>query len=773
MAEGDATVTAADVRRRVGWLLIAVGVVAIDLPPAIVGRLFGWSSWKTLTGFDLLPDVIGYLMMAAACRSLCRSVPRFSRAQLWALTAAAASALYLLLDMHLAITGSRATGLPFGGRPTYGQTVLDAPTSIVARLVAAAVTWSILTGLADLTAGPEGPARIAFGSFWPPELPKLSRRTRSIRNGWLLLFSAVLALGLAPGQVFRSPTLLVGAGFVMAVVSIAIFWAMYATWDGLGFFVPQAELTSNTTDDKASTGRLNRVLAGSAVLLFVITGTYDLSTRRDPTSPTLLSILDRQPADLIVEPDGLTMNRTSEPTHAWMAGVETSAVSEVVPPGLRPQSCDIRRSMLTAIDLTTGTLAWSQEIPVQPQADVVTMGDDVIVVDPLSNAVPVSVAAIDAATGRIRWQKFLPTGELRVHGVGVDDDRVALISTPWSFHLTRSTDLFVIAADGTELSRETGNSIFAIRESDQKTAAGIRLIDQVDDVAFANRVIYEEYNYAEWLELMAMVPPADKPLEASQGLYYLTTYPVYRLHRLDPQTGTGHALPFIVPPGRSDRIGDDNYPGSPFQQGLGYLTIVRASEGTYHLFVVDLDSATIRWDVGPVRAAAAAGSNILLDLDDASTPGNRRMDLVSSDGPTKKQWSLPLMPNLADGNGYVGLVGDRLVFYVAGDDASISVAEGNGRFLALPASAGSSAGSMRVSEVRAAGDWTAGPGPSTHVDDRWIAVIDGAHLVWAHVSALDEEPERLDMTHLGWSRPNLAVVGDTAIIGWTRPTSCD
>ncbi len=672
--------------------------------------------------FDLLIDAAGYFVVAVAAGDLYRSESTFRRVQL-AANAAAVFALGSVVQQLRDGLVNNEQGVPSGGWSLSGwasdsPTGLDLVFSITGAIVGWALVWYLLTAIKRMA--------IQDGNEM---LAKHARRTALITVSLMvatnLTWWALATTGLNLPVVAILPWLaLVGYGIV----------SLRLVWDA----ATELTFARGTSPAPASSGPV-RALAIGALVVGGASLIYEVGFRPPPPTLALANALDNQPAELVLTPDYLE-------TDVFRPGNEDGSLDLGWSSDL---SCEDTYTSLLGIDLTSGETIWEHQIQRQPAGRLTTLGKAVVVIDPEVGNLPPSVAAIEAQTGYVLWQRYIAADGLWVHGTA--DSAVALATRTGPFH--DDLDGLLIDSTGEIIETFSDDLLDRSQGSLDELEPGVILRSPTGPA----RQPHEPMRYDPAIDIRIGEPVAGKQVVVDRRNGDHSPYVI----NLD--SGTVKPAERYGVTNRYNTYGNANSPGAPVQLGDDHFLVLLGSEQgpNSKLVVYYLDTATIAWQQEHVRSAASAGDKILHDK--RTDTGRhevvtRRLHLVESDDPTEVVWAVDLSVNPAGGNGFLGRNGDGLVFLVEadGDDPS------RGDFLVLDAD-----GATDLPEViKAAGRLGGGPSPLSHVDDDVVVAVSGQEIIW------QRNGQPTQRTEVG-PVSSLTVVDGTLVAEKAGPEPCD
>lgn len=351
--------------------------------------------------------------------------------------------------------------------------------------------------------------------------------------------------------------------------------------------------------------------------------------------------------------------------------------------------CDQPATQVRAVGVSDGSVLWQQDVsnPYQEFFGEWYVLDDedgpaaLVQIDAGLNDLPPSIRAIDIASGDLAWQRFLEleqvtraaqsATELVVQGVAVDDGAPNTLVT------------LAVDAHGA-LSRSP-------------------------DVQFDSSLPFDpsaQFGPGFWLtsDVANVIVDGD-----TQRQVYAGGGDGGRIDIWDVATGTtvnGDRLPLDEV---YQGLGASSSPGLPLQANDSLILAVIGSPmgPNTRLAVFDGVTGSFKWSIEDTRAGALAGDHILYDkrneepIDAEST---RDLYLVDGADVDRVVWSTALAVNEAGGNGFLGMIGEDLVF-------AVTSGTGDLEFLTI-------SDESDVPELLQAADWF-GSGPSRrhHVDE--------------------------------------------------------
>ena len=377
-----------------------------ELGRAALRRIY-WASLIVLfdvriQGFDLLVDPVGYLMLADAAFRLSLHERAFRTVQRCAYVLALFSVAEIIRSMRATdrtVSPTAGTDV-FWSRPGVNEMSVEAATvspalllSAVGTVVGWVLVWFLLGGVAAI-ARSDG-------------LTKFADRTETIRR------RLVIALAVADGLawiLFAAGALEATFPVVLIVGVIALIlgiMGLKAVWDGgadLLFLDHGSEIDEAVHPPVGSPPGLMwlAVTAGLASIFLAV-----VEEPFDPNDPVATATA--------LQPAGIT--RTG------FLDVDISDPDRFNE--FPDQDYCVAMSGLTSVDLGSGELLWTHEIPRQMAGRLMNTDELVFIVDDRTGSrLPPSVAALGPKSGFVEWQYFFEAAQARFYGQR--DDRVAV-----------------------------------------------------------------------------------------------------------------------------------------------------------------------------------------------------------------------------------------------------------------------------------------------------------------------------------------------------------
>ncbi|MEM9893105.1 MAG: PQQ-binding-like beta-propeller repeat protein [Actinomycetota bacterium] len=564
--------------------------------------LVGLDLW--INGFDLLPDVLGFLLIAWATARL-RPVARSYASARWAAYVLATFAL----AEQLAAIGAAGVGQAVDSSPLTGR---DGGFGIVAALVGWAVLVllirSILTGIAGqaTTVGEE------------------QLRQRSER-----LAGHILIAGVIGPMILLFLVQVGGAGReVVVVIAVALWLAVRVL---LVLRKANRVLPTATTGDPAAEPLPNHhrliLVAGGffAVASFFIVDDPAPAALSDPTvagttpyaqaaQASLDDAMDRQPPGLVLDPAQPVYNPLPPEIHDGTGCVVATAPT------------------LVAWSLATGSEVWSRDLPSFDRPPLAIDADTVLVVDPGLDTVLPSVTALRMSDGTVAWQHHVEAVVLRpavaVDGGALFDVDGGLALDDYEPYRAR------IDADGDLV--------------DLGPPAGV-----FDPAPIASTPVNDELPVLVWFhdgaEPVLRIEGADGGITDTSPLPWDDVYDAFGSQSsLGPwlQVGRRHALTLF---------GSTQGPNAR-------LTVYGLDDGLPRWTQEDLRSASLAPNPNDPDGDLIV-YDVRNDLPETAV-STRELTVVRADDPAVELWSMALTVNGQGGNGFLGATDDGLVFAV-------------------------------------------------------------------------------------------------------------
>ncbi len=467
-----------------------------------------------------------------------------------------------------------------------------------------------------------------------------------------------------------------------------------------------------------------------AVVGVVLLGSVWLGGRTEQTP--LDQALERQPAELVSQPDEFTTNATS--------------VDD------RPPDCAPGPVELMALDVGDGSTRWRHQVPpvsgLHSAFAVISNGSGghvAVTFDERLGERPPSVLALDANTGQPVWQRFVAAESIHPELIG-----------PESIVLSLEPE------HNPETGNDSGVTFLTVDGAGQTRSHPSTVTD--DGFGIGPEPGQELTRFSHTFPISPLLD--DRSDRA--GLIRDTTHNEFGLAAveiIDPLSGQVLRLDDLPLEGDFNTIGSETSPGEPVQVGPDHILVVIGSSfgPNTRLAVLDRTNGSLRWTMDHTRAAAMAGDNILYDkrneepVDAAST---RDLFLVDGSNPERELWSTALAVNQDGGNGFLGTVDGDLVFAVAPDAAGDGDNGAGLEFLIID-------DPDDVPElITAAEGYGSGPSGRHHVDPDVLAAAAPSGVLVQPVGGdtvlVETENPPIQVTRVG---DRLLVAGGQAVIG--------
>lgn len=413
----------------------------------------------------------------------------------------------------------------------------------------------------------------------------------------------------------------VGNGLLVAATETGIIWQRGGR-----------DLQRRSTDELTGSVGVRQNISALAVVDDV------LVVQAEPSLYCLGSEREEHLDQLITAPDELRFNRdgTTPSDGAWHDEFGEQCLAPV--------------AKLSAIDPATqsGRLVWSSEVPTATEG-LPVVDDDIVVADSGGHQMSPSVALLDAATGRVRWQRFVDAPSLAL--VGIADGELAVDTDRWLTPPSSSTETTVV----------------------QRLDADGRVL--YDFASPTHSVNYDGPPPAQLVTGMRSVSHslAGRDQMASDGRLGEQLINSWdQLIRWNPTTGERQELKPLPFDEEWHMLGNPVSPGPPLQTSDSHSLVLLGSGSGPNSKAVVYDNGTGQVaEIANIRAATLIDDLILYDKrNDKPADGESTRDLylVSADDPDDVMWSTRLAVNEAGGNGFIGRSpdGDGLTFLVEG-----------------------------------------------------------------------------------------------------------
>ncbi len=676
-----------------------------ELGRAALRRIF-WASLIVLfdiriQGFDLLVDPVGYLMLADAAFRLSLHERAFRVVQRSAYVLALFSVAEIIRSMRATagtVSPTAATDV-FWSQPGNAEVPLQ--TGVSPALLLSAVgtvagwilVWFLLGGVAAI-AKSDGLAEFA----------DRTESTRRLLVGALVVSDTLAWILFAAGALDATFAVVLIVGVVALVLGIM---GLKAVWDGsadLLFIDPDIETDEmNQAPVGPPVGVMWLALAAGigSIFLAVVEEPFDAN---DPVAIAAA-----------LQPPGLT----------YPAVLEVDTTDPDRFNEFPDQDRCVAASGLTSVDLVSGELLWTYEIPRQMAGRLMESDGLVFIVDDRTGSrLPPSVAAIDPRSGLVEWQYFFEAAQARFYGRS--NDRVAV-----------SVGDFSGLGDGQVVVLDRfGNVVDEFADPTTETSI---LTDQ--DPGYE---LWPAFSVSSWHFMPSDLPPesrmhmitSEPGADGSQAV--VTWFSDRRLGHFNRVTGEVTMAEPVGPTSVYDQLGNPHSPGRAVQHNEHQTMVLLGSDQgpNSRLSIFDPATGTKRWETEHIRSAALAGPHVLYDKRDDSADETdlvtRTLYLVNGNDPDEVIWSTALSVNAAGGNGYLGSVTgidgmEQLVFVVRQHEEVDLDGEDDIRFIKLDATADTQA----VPEILMAGGLLGGgPTPLSHVDDHLVVAAGRTSVTW-------------------------------------------